>query len=278
MATDDTQAQEALAATNAAENQVETQVETEAKEEVTEAEETAEVQEDGNSEKQPEDDAERPRNRSGLQRMKSRLAQAEAELAQLRGQPKAAGVDVDAMIAKRLGEPPKESDYNGDYLAFSEDMQAYKAAKFIEKANVSREIEQDRAKADILRREAQYDHEERIKAAEQRIPDFAQVIRNAKDVRISDQVSELIVESDKSAELLYTLAKNPDIADELNGLSPIQAAKRLGQIEARLTTPQPKKATGAQAPNTAVRGGAAPPSVWSGFEAWERKTYPHKYR
>lgn len=63
--------------------------------------------------------------------------------------------------------------------------------------------------------------------------------------------------SEKPAELLYHLGKNPEIAEELADLSPMKLAKRLDRIELELAESGKKKASSAPKPLQEVRGSSS---------------------
>jgi len=107
-------------------------------------------------------------------------------------------------------------------------------------------------------REAQYAHSERVDVARSRIPDFDQKMKAAQNVQVGKEVVREIIDSDKSALLLYYLAEHPDTVDELNALSGRQLAKAVGRLEARVHMPKPKTVTQASPPLSEVKGGAAP--------------------
>lgn len=69
-----------------------------------------------------------------------------------------------------------------------------------------------------------------------RISDY-QAIVGASDQEVAPHVIEAIKAAELGPELVYHLAKNPDLASRLNGLSPARAAIELGRIEATLGTP-----------------------------------------
>lgn len=238
------------------------------------ADQSATDQESDKTEGEHDDEGDKPRRASGIQRLKQRLAVTEAKLAEAERSRGSDSANIDALVEKRLGPPPKEADFNGDYLAYERELTAYTAAKYGAKYEVQREVETSKQRAELAKQETQEDHIERVREAEKRIPDYKDVVQKAGKMWFSDALSELVVESDKSGDLLYHLAKNPNTVAELNELSPSQAARRIGQIEARLSVPQPKKATGAPAPNAALRGGAAPAlSPEAALDAWIGKTY-----
>ena len=77
------------------------------------------------------------------------------------------------------------------------------------------------------------EHEKRFKAAAERIPDLEEVVGKA-DFNLRMPLYQYIRESETGPELAYHIAKNPDIAERLNRLSPIKALAELGKIEVAL--------------------------------------------
>lgn len=71
---------------------------------------------------------------------------------------------------------------------------------------------------------------------------------------------QAVLDSDAPAKLLHHLGTNPDLAAELSALSPAQMGRRLGRIEAQLSTkPAPKAVSRAPDPAKpigATRGGS----------------------
>lgn len=93
-------------------------------------------------------------------------------------------------------------------------------------------------------------------------------------------MAEAIKESEAGADIAYHLAKNPDEARRIAGLSPYSQIRELGRIEAGLTatstTPQTKPLTKAPEPAPHARGAggkfkvAADTSDFAAFEAQYR--------
>lgn len=101
-------------------------------------------------------------------------------------------------------------------------------------------------------------YQERVAASLEAIPDYAEVV-GASDVPAAPHVLESILDSDSGPQLAYHLAKHPDVAQRLNELTPVQAAREIGRLEAQLAqpkteTPTPKRTTSAPPPITPVRG------------------------
>jgi len=87
---------------------------------------------------------------------------------------------------------------------------------------------------------------------------------------------EAVMDSDKPHALLAHLGQNPDIAEELNGLSPAQLGRRLARIEADLTAkPEGPKPSKAPKPLEPVKGSATTgepnPKDTAAWIAWRNK-------
>lgn len=96
-----------------------------------------------------------------------------------------------------------------------------------------------------------------------RFPDFMQVLPEVAQEAgpLFDQqrgglptaLGEAILEAEDPAALLHHLGKNPDLAAELRGLSPVQVARKVARIEADLSKPPEPKQSNAPKPVTPVR-------------------------
>lgn len=81
------------------------------------------------------------------------------------------------------------------------------------------------------------------------VEDYEELVYD-QSLSITTPMAEVIAESDIGPQVAYYLAKNPDEASRIAALSPIQTARELGKIEARLTTAKaaPKATTKAPPP------------------------------
>lgn len=70
--------------------------------------------------------------------------------------------------------------------------------------------------------------------------DFFDVALNRENFDPSPQVANIILESEQAVDVAYYLGKNPDVADRLEDMSPTQAAREIGRIEATLSTRKAK--------------------------------------
>lgn len=177
---------------------------------------------------------------------------------------------------------PKEADFANDWFAFQEAKTAWAARQAVrEEFNRVRDEQQksgnERAQNE-RRREVLEAYHEYADEVRERIPDFDKVVSAARDVTVKPEVIEEILASQKSALLQYHLAKNPDKARELNGMTGRELAREIGRLESRVHLPTPKKATEAEAPPSVVKGGAATsvnpqtgPDDMNAYVAWRKK-------
>lgn len=226
-----------------------------------------------------EDEAGKPKKRSGIQRMQDQIGRLKDEIASLRSAAPAAGEDRATAIEKEIGPAPKEEDFS-DWAEFDRAQRRYDVKLAVaeqriadrEAASASRQAEEQAS----VREAAVEAFQERLDETRGKIPDFDAVLAEAKGREVKPHVTELIVESEKGGLLAYYLAKNPDVLIKLNGMSERDATKEVGRLEARLTLAKSKTATSAPAPARQVSGAAAPsadPSKMSmeDYAAWRRK-------
>lgn len=228
-----------------------------------EAEDKAKTETDEGTEgdKQPDsdDDADdpQPRRRSGIQRLKERNARLEAELAEIRSRSVDSG-QVASAIEQQIGPPPREQDFP-DYLAYERAMTAYTVKQTLAEERVRGQIEQEQTLAVQAAMDLVEAHQDREIEVRKVIPDYDQVIK-ASQVRVAPHVERLILESHKSALLAHHLATRPRLADELNAMHPIAAARRIGALEERVSLPKPRTETKAPPPLNTVKGAVVPAS------------------
>jgi hypothetical protein len=95
----------------------------------------------------------------------------------------------------------------------------------------------------------------------ERMPDFDQVV--TQQTPVHQNAVPFIAESERGAEILYHLGKNPAAARDLwqkFETAPAQALMELGRIEARIATPAAKTVSKAPRPAPAITGGSSPPA------------------
>lgn len=256
------------------EGQAETETEeAEASEEGDAGEDASETEPEEEGEEEPEED-EKPKARksSGIHRLKEQLAAARAEAAALRSRA-SDSEPTQADIEKLIGKPPKEEDFKGDFLAFERAQTVYEMRKANAEDRLRDQSTQAKAANQRAKAEAVEAHNERIEEFRSKVKDFDTTLKSAANLKASPVVEDLILESDKSAHLVYHLAKNPERLARLNAMGEREAAREIGRIEARLSLPQPKTQTKAPPPKAPLKGGASPSSPDKELDGWLKKTY-----
>ena len=200
-------------------------------------------------------DADEPRpKRSRSRRYKDRIARLERELAEARRMPRlpVGGYDDDLV-------EPSERDYAHDYLAYDRALREYQTRKAVRdetRRQAERQAVQDRL---IEQRERVDSYQRRLESVRERIPDFAEVMREraGEGAAIRNDVRDLVMESPKGPLIAYYLATNPDVLDDINAMSPAAAAKTIGSLEARIRGPRPKLHTDARPSRVSPQGGTS---------------------
>jgi hypothetical protein len=82
-------------------------------------------------------------------------------------------------------------------------------------------------------------HTERIKAAEAKYDDWDEVAETAHNGQLSEAVGLAIIELDNGADVLYKLAKDPELLKQVQGMTDVRAIAKLGAISAALTGEKP---------------------------------------
>jgi len=125
--------------------------------------------------------------------------------------------------------------------AYVEALAAQRAQALIEQR------EQQREQSEVLA--AHYEREEEARA---RYDDFEQVAHNP-NLPITQAMAQAIQTSDVGPDVAYHLGTNPKEAERISRLPPLQQAKEIGKLEAKLAASPPvKKTSTAPAPITPV--------------------------
>jgi hypothetical protein len=165
--------------------------------------------------------------------------------------------EVDALIGKRLAReqrkwererppaapppPPPVAEQFESTEAYAEALAHRKAEELLAQREAERQ-----------RREMLDAYHAREEDAREKYPDFAQVAYNER-LPITQAMAEAIQAADVGPDIAYYLGSNPKEADRIARLSPLQQAKEIGKIEAKLAdNPPVKKTTAAPAPISPV--------------------------
>jgi hypothetical protein len=197
---------------------------------------------------------------SRSQRLQRKVQLLTAELDEMRRQS-APARPQDAGPYHHDAAEPREADFRGDYQAYERALNAWNVEQSAERA-FHRIVARERADAQVARtaelnRERIIAHVERVEELKASVPDFDQAMRTAAAIALRDEVAREILGSGKSALVQYYLAKNPEKARALNGLSGRDLARAIGYLESAVRLPAARRATEATPPLAPLRGGAA---------------------
>lgn len=188
-----------------------------------------------------------------LQRQKARLATVVAD--------QAAEIERLRQTTEKSAKEsePKEADYNGDWTKYSADYAAWKATQNIRGVLEERDQQARTTQLNERIQEATEEFLERVEQIKPHIGDFDEVMNTFEKTggKFAHHVIEEIRDSEKGPMLAYQIAKTPGLAAELNALSPRDAAREIGRIEAKLVLPKPRTQTQAPTPLTSLKGGAS---------------------
>ena len=240
------------------------------------AEEEKSDEAEGGDENGEKDDEDRPRKPSRSERLRRQVERLRAENEALKsGSAHEAVTDeagIDEAVRKRIGEPPKEADFKDDWFAYDAARQAYE----LDRRQVTRQVKEESeraAQASVQRlQDLADDYQDNLGTAAKVIPDLMDVLRKS-PYQPPPLVERLILEAgDKAPLVAYFLAKNPQTANRLNAMSPLEAAREVGRIEGKVSLPKPKTATSATPPLSTVKGSASPQRglgrSMSDYERW----------
>lgn len=164
---------------------------------------------------------------------------------------------------KGRGEPPPQPPRPEDLGIGAEpkqdafdDYQKYLDAKIafeVNKAKVQWDQETSRKAQDQARQQRIQDLHMRLEEGFKKYTDFEEVALD-KTVPITPVIMDILAESEQPHELAYYLGRNRAEAIQISRMTPIQASRKLAQIEAELT-----KAGGSSAPQPKITN--APPPI-----------------
>ena len=197
-------------------------------------------------------ESEKPKRVSGYDRMKRKNQYLQSEILRLQ--------ELASKPAAETDKAPREEDFNGDWGKFIAATAAYEAAKAVKDTLTADKKSANESKMAELRSEVLSDFEERAETFKAKAKDFDEVIEKftTSGGKFSDVVRELVTESDVGPELAYHLAKHPAVANKVNSLPPLQAAKEIARLEDSLSRPS-NRATKAPPPLKTPTGGASAP-------------------
>jgi len=158
--------------------------------------------------------------RKEAQREREAREALEARLAALEGKQQ-------PQKAEFVDEKPQPSQFS-DAFEYAEALAEYTADKRIA------EMKQEEAKArEAAERQKIIDQwTQKVQKAKADLPDFDDIVASS-EVVVNDDIRDAILESDVGPQILYHLAENDEVAKKIAGLSPKQALREIGKLEAR---------------------------------------------
>lgn len=157
--------------------------------------------------------------------------------------------------------PPKLEDFNYDEVAYQAALFEHVKGEAARAARDELQQERTREKEQAKRQTFKQRETDFAKAN----PDYFSVTRDP-SLPFTRELVELAAESDKGPEVLLYLAKNREIADRIAELTPVQAARELGRLEAKFEkppapAPAPKPVSKAPPPPPTIEATDATPRV-----------------
>lgn len=198
-------------------------------------------------------DEEQPRKMGGFQKriakLSAKLTTSEAEKEYWREQAlRTKPIETKVEAPAEVKEPqPEDFDTVADYL---------KAVRQYDREELKRELTgeiEKRETAKVQQSEKKTIEQKwsaRLAEARTKFEDFDEVIADAQEsnIPVSQAMSDVLMHSDIGAEMLYELAKDHELAAKIARMSPLEAAKALGKIEARIESSKPKEQAEADEP------------------------------
>lgn len=206
----------------------------------------------------PEDEispskARRERRKAELDRLRQSEAEATAKLQEY--EQRRAKIEQ----AASANQPPKENDF-ADYNDYLMAAGAYHAARTWDSRQASEAQEQvsaQKQQVEAIQKQQQQEIAQnwaaQVEEAKGKYTDFEQVAYSAP---ISDDVAQMIAASDSGADVAYYLGTHRQEAEHISRLPPLEKARALGAIEARLSFAPPVTQTAAPEPITPIKGKA----------------------
>lgn len=178
--------------------------------------------------------------------------------------------ELEAVKQEQALKPPKQEDFP-DYDDF-----IVERAKF----RMQQEMQQERQKQAEAEKQ-KLAQEQMAKVAQtftERVNEARKVYQDFDDIALGDfpmsqAMYDTIAMHEKGPDLAYYLGSNPDEADRLASLPPLQASAELGALAVKLDRPKPKKVSTAPDLVTPVgsNNGADKPLTELSYEEYKRK-------
>lgn len=143
---------------------------------------------------------------------------------------------LDMLAAQKGAEKPPETEVTKSLADFDYDEDAYRAYTL----NTATDAARAAAREEARRWQSKQVAEARAEVFKAREAEFAATqtdydkVAHNPDLKISNEMAQIIRESDDGPAVAYHLGKNPSLAEKLSAMSPLQAAREMGRIEATI--------------------------------------------
>lgn len=213
-------------------------------EEVKEApQEQEEIKAEEHEETRVEETEEQPQEKKGnpkLQARFSELTRARDEAREEAAREKQARADLERRLQElenKANPKPQEADEDArpdpakfmDAFEYAEKLADWSARQAIK----NKEKQDTEAKQNEERNKVVESWKSRQDNFAKETPDYRDMIESS-DISVADHIRDAIIESEVGPHLLYHLASNPEVAEKLNGMKPINALREIGKLEAKL--------------------------------------------
>lgn len=149
-----------------------------------------------------------------------------------------------AEAAEKPPAPPKEKPTAEKYDNYGEYVEAltdWKAEEKVKAEFATRD--EETAKRQTTEKRAT-NWSERETQTRTSVADYDEVMRGA-DVTVAQHVIDQLLESEEGPRIAYHLAQHPDVAEKLNAMTEVRAAREIGRLEALVAVPVEQPAAGA---------------------------------
>jgi len=190
-----------------------------------------ETSEDSATEEEEQDDTDKPKKKGGgfqkridkLTKDKSELARRLQELESKLNQP----APQEFTNPTPTGKPSIDNfETYADYIEALSDWKTDQKFQEADRKNAEQSVKRELE-------EAGKQFTKKLEEAKSRYSDFDEVFNP--DLQISGAMQAVLMDSEVGADLAYYLSANPDESDNIARMHPIQAARALGLIEAKLS-------------------------------------------
>lgn len=164
--------------------------------------------------------------------------EAEREAAYWRQRAEAASGNKDGKAPSSPNEAPAKPsvDQFQDYADYVEALTEWKAEQKVRDVLSARDAEKAKEAESKVKQTKAEAWEARQAQTRASLPDYDEVV-GLSDLQIAPHVAETLLDSDVGPAVAYHLAKNPDLAERINAMSPLAAAREIGRLESAVAKP-----------------------------------------